>query len=71
MCFIDKRKRNWIRKEDRVSDRVRPLGRVRYDGAGHHILMIRLSFYYHLLMLVVIDMLVVKFFFEQNKVDES
>ena len=71
MCFIDKRKRNWIRKEDRVLDRVRPPGRVRYDGVGRHILMIRLSFYYHLLMLVVIDMLVVKFFFEQNKVDES
>ena len=29
MCFNDKRKRNWIRKEDHVPDSVRPLGRVR------------------------------------------
>ena len=31
MCFIDKRKRNWIQKEDRVPDRVQPPGRV---GSG-------------------------------------
>ena len=30
MCFTDKRKRNWIRKEDRVPDRVG------YGGAGCH-----------------------------------
>ena len=28
MCFTDKRKRNWIRKEDRVPDYIRPLGPV-------------------------------------------
>ena len=28
MCFIDKRKRNWIRKKDHVLDPVRPPGRV-------------------------------------------
>ena len=33
--------------------------------------MIRLLIYYHLLMLVVIDVLVVKFVFEQNKVNKS
>ena len=31
MCFTDKRKKNWIRKEDRVPDPVRPPGRV---GSG-------------------------------------
>ena len=35
MCFTDKRKKNLIRKEDRVSDRVRPPGGVGY-GAGRH-----------------------------------
>ena len=28
MCFIDKKKMNWIRKEDRVSDPIRPSGQV-------------------------------------------
>ena len=37
MCFIDKRKRNWIRKEDHVLDPFRPPGRDGYDGAGPHI----------------------------------
>ena len=36
MCFNDKRKRNWIRKEDLVFDRVRPSGQVGYDGVGRH-----------------------------------
>ena len=36
MCFTDKRKRNCIRKEDRVPDRFRPLGRVGNSGAGRH-----------------------------------
>ena len=36
MYFIDKRKRNWIRKEDRVLDQVRPPGRVGYGGASPH-----------------------------------
>ena len=36
MCFTNKRKRNWIRKVDRVSDPVRPPGQVKYGGAGHH-----------------------------------
>ena len=31
MCFTNKRKRNWIRKEDRILDPVQPLGRV---GSG-------------------------------------
>ena len=36
MCFTDKRKRNWIRKEDCLPDLVRPPGWVRYEGAGRH-----------------------------------
>ena len=31
MCFTDKRKRNWIRKEDCIPDLVLPSGRV---GSG-------------------------------------
>ena len=37
MCFTDKTKRNWIKKEDRFPDPVRPSGWVRYKGASHHI----------------------------------
>ena len=37
MCFIDKRKKNWIQKEDRVADPVRSLGRVGYGDASYHI----------------------------------
>ena len=33
MCFIDKRKKNWIKKEDNVPDPVRPPGQVR-SGTG-------------------------------------
>ena len=40
MCFIEERKRNWIRKEDRVPDPVRPPGWVMYWGASRHILVI-------------------------------
>ena len=36
MCFTEKRKRNWIRKEDCVPDPVRPPGRVGYGGASCH-----------------------------------
>ena len=36
MCFTNKRKRNWIRKEDRVPDRIRSLGQVEYGGTGRH-----------------------------------
>ena len=36
MCFTDKRKRNWIRKEDRVPNQVRHPGQVLYGGAGCH-----------------------------------
>ena len=36
MCFIDKRKMNWIRKEDHVLDPVRPPGQVGYGDAGRH-----------------------------------
>ena len=36
MCFTNKRKKNWILKGDRVSDLVRPPGRVGYGGVGHH-----------------------------------
>ena len=36
MCFTDKRKRNWIQKEDSVPDQVRSPGRVKYDDAGRH-----------------------------------
>ena len=35
MCFTDKRKRNWIRKEDRVHDPVRPPGRARGRDPSH------------------------------------
>ena len=35
MCFTDKRKRNWIRKEDHILDPVRPLGRVRGREPSH------------------------------------
>ena len=36
MCFTNKIKMNWIRKEDRIPNRVRPPGRVWYGGAGRH-----------------------------------
>ena len=36
MCFTDKRKRNWIQKEDRVPDLVRPPGLVGYGGVSRH-----------------------------------
>ena len=36
MCFIDKRKRNWIQKEDSVPDPVWPSGRVGDKGASRH-----------------------------------
>ena len=36
MCFTDKIKRNWIRKEDHVPDPGRPPGRVGYGGASRH-----------------------------------
>ena len=36
MCFTDKRKMNWIRKEDCAPNPVRPSGRVRYGGARRH-----------------------------------
>ena len=36
MCFADKRKRNWIRKKDRVSNPVWPPGRVGYGGTSRH-----------------------------------
>ena len=37
MRFTDKRKRNWIQKEDRVLDRVQPLAWVGYGGTGRYI----------------------------------
>ena len=37
MCLTDKRKRNPIRKQDRIADPVWPPGRVEYEGASHHI----------------------------------
>ena len=36
MCFIDKRKMNWIRKDDRIPDPIRPPSRVGYGGTGCH-----------------------------------
>ena len=37
MYFTDKRKKNWIRKEDHVPDSVRPPGQVKYGDASRHI----------------------------------
>ena len=42
MCFIDKRKMNWIRKEERVLDPVWPPGRVK-SGMGARAVTIGLS----------------------------
>ena len=44
---------------------------MKFGIKGSDILLIRLLVYYHLLILVVIDVLGVKFNFEQNKVEES
>ena len=46
MCFTDKRKRNWIRKEDLVPDPVRPPGRVRYGGTSRHNSGLKRGFFY-------------------------
>ena len=37
MCFTDKIKMNWIRKENRVLDLVRPASQVGYEGTSRHI----------------------------------
>ena len=34
MYFTDKRKKNWIQKEDRVLDQVRPPDRVEFGYGG-------------------------------------
>ena len=49
MCFTDKRKRNWIRKEDHVPDPVRPQSRVGYGGANRHTIRFFISRKYVLL----------------------
>ena len=36
MCFTNKRKRNWIQKNDLIPDRVQPPDRVGYGGVGRY-----------------------------------
>ena len=36
MCYTDKRKMNWIPKEDRVTNPIRPPGWVEYGDTGCH-----------------------------------